>query len=64
MLIEEWKQFAISENYKYLLIVKDLEDGELFPVYFHTESKVKEYCNNIISESKLKVINLIKNETS
>lgn len=62
MSIENWMEFAKQENYQFILIVRDLEDGELFPVYFHTENKAKEYCNNIISESKLKVINLIKSQ--
>lgn len=58
-LKEKWKTFALENCFKFLLIVKDLEDTDIFPVYFNTEIEANKYCNNIISESKLKVLEKI-----
>lgn len=55
----DWINYAQSNNYPLLLIVKDLEDQELFPVYFNSQKEVDLYQYNIISESKLKIIKLI-----
>jgi hypothetical protein len=55
-LIDGWKQFAANNGYPYLLIVKDLEDKDIFPVYFHNEKDMERYKRNIISESKLKIV--------
>lgn len=53
-------KFAIDNNYKFIIIAKDLEDKEIFPVYFIDEKQAVNYQNNIISESKIKIIKLIK----
>ena len=56
--IKEWIKTGVENHSKYLLIVKDLEDKEYFPVYFEALPELKQYQNNIISESKLKVIEI------
>jgi len=53
-------KFAIDNNYKFIIFAKDLEDKEIFPVYFVNENEVLNYQNNIISESKIKIIKVIK----
>lgn len=54
-----WCEAAIKGGFGYLLIVKDLEDKDIFPVYFQTEAAADRYSNNIVSESKLKVLRKI-----
>lgn len=58
--IESWKARAKSEGFSYLLIAKDLEDGSYFPVFFMNKKELYSYANNIISESKIKIIKTIE----
>jgi hypothetical protein len=60
MIKNEWLDFAINNKYNYILILKDLEDKETYPVYFSLESDMDKYQRNIISESKVKVIAYFK----
>jgi hypothetical protein len=55
----EWQQYAIDNKYSYLLVIKDLESKDYFPVYFNYPQEVSKYKNNIISESKIKVVEVI-----
>lgn len=59
-LESEWTKLATDSGYKFLLILKDLEDKEIFPMYFYSMVELTKYQNNIISESKLKIIKEIK----
>lgn len=56
----EWVKKGLGNGVFYMLIMQDLEDKEYFPVYFHFYSDAQRYQENIISESKLKVLELIK----
>lgn len=56
MIKNEWLDFAINNKYNYILILKDLEDKEIYPVYFLSEFDMKKFQRNIISESKIKII--------
>jgi len=56
---EKWINFGIENKYLFILIVKDLEDADIFPVYFSLESEADKYSKNIISEYKLKIIEKI-----
>lgn len=58
--LDEWVQRGLDNELSYMLIVQDLEDKEYFPVYFYFEFGVKRYTENIISESKLKVVKYLK----
>lgn len=58
--VTAWIESGISNNELYLLVLKDLEDQEYFPIYFKFYSDSKRYLENIISESKVKVVELIR----
>tara|TARA_R110000868_G_scaffold75946_1_gene218758 strand:+ start:2121 stop:2306 length:186 start_codon:yes stop_codon:yes gene_type:complete len=60
MIKNEWLDFAINNKYNYILILKDLEDKEIYPVYFLSELEMLKYKENIISESKVKVMTYFK----
>lgn len=60
MIKNEWLDFAINNKYNYILILKDLEDKEIYPVYFLSELEMFKYKENIISESKVKVMTYFK----
>jgi len=55
-----WLGHTKINRQKFVVIVKDLEDLSLFPLYFFTEHEVETYQNNIISESKVKVIKVLE----
>jgi hypothetical protein len=38
------------------LILKDLEDKEIYPVFFKSREECEQYQKNIISEMKVKVL--------
>jgi len=57
--INSWIDFAKTNNFSIILILKDLEDGEIYPVYFKTLLEINRYKKNIISESKIKEIKTI-----
>lgn len=58
--LDEWIQAGLLRGMLYMLVMQDLEDKEFFPVYFGFYTDAQHYQDNIISESKLKVIELIK----
>lgn len=55
-----WIDSGLKDNYNYLVIVRDLEDKDYFPRYFNFYSDYERYLENIISESKMKVVELIR----
>jgi len=54
-----WRKFAQDNNYNIILILQDLEDRQLFPVYFYNERELVLYQSNIISETRVKFIDVI-----
>jgi hypothetical protein len=58
--VDIWIIRGKESNELILLVIHDLEDKDYFPIYFKSEQEAYKYKNNIISESKLKVINEIK----
>lgn len=56
MEYQEWINRGIKEGYSFVIIAYDLEDKSYFPVYFSFEYECNRYKDNIISESKIKVI--------
>jgi len=55
----EYKQFAIKNGYKFIVIMKDLEDLDIFPIYMKTYKELQRHKDNLISESKAKIIEII-----
>lgn len=55
---ERWLESAKKNGSAILAIVLDLEDRESFPVEFETRKDFLKYKNNIISESKLKILKI------
>jgi len=51
-----WIDNGIRYNKFIMLLVKELEDLALFTVYFDIEAFCQKYKDDIISESKVKVI--------
>lgn len=49
----EWLKFAKNHNFKFILIIKDLEDRDEYPVYFSNYKDLIRFKENIISESKI-----------
>lgn len=58
-----WIKDGIANGNFYLLILQDLEDKQFYPVYFQFYSDAQRYQDNIISETKIKIIELIKLKT-
>ncbi len=58
--IDDWKQYAIDNGYKFICIMKDLEDHQFYPLYFEDEIGLQFHFDCIISESKVKIIEIIK----
>jgi len=56
----EWLIRGREGNYNYLLIVFDIADKDHFPMFFQFYSDVIRYKENIISETKVKVIKEIR----
>lgn len=59
MDFSEWIERGIKENYKFILIIYDFEDKSYYPVFFASEKEAENFNNNIISESKCKVVQKI-----
>lgn len=55
-LVSLWIGRGKSENYSIMLVVYDFEDHSHFPVYFCSRKDAERFCENIISESKCKVV--------
>jgi hypothetical protein len=56
----EWRQYALDHQCPYLCIMKDLEDQEEYPVYCKTFNDLQRHQENLISESKAKLICVIE----
>lgn len=56
MEINKWIEFGKQLNYKIMFILIDFEDRDHYPVYFFTEKESKRFADNIISESKCKIL--------
>jgi hypothetical protein len=57
--IPEWKNFGKSNGFNYLAIIQDIEDNDYYPEYFTSVAEFNKFDNNIISEHKIKVIELL-----
>jgi hypothetical protein len=58
--IDEWRSRGALDGALIMLIMRDLEDGELFPVYFSSQETANKYESKIISESKMEIVKRIK----
>lgn len=58
--LDGWVQTGLLNGMAYMLVMQDLEDKEYYPVYFGFYSDCQRYQNNIISESKLRVVEFVK----
>jgi hypothetical protein len=56
----EWRQYAIDNGYKYLVIMKDLEDKDMFPMFFEDDEALQKHRDCIISETKMKILEIIE----
>lgn len=56
--VVEWFKKASGDKKEVLFVMQDLEDRGYFPVYFDNMSQADSYRNNIISESKLKIVSV------
>ena len=56
MDIEKWILTGRAEGYAIMFVLIDFEDKSYYPVYFSSEKESKRYSENIISESKCKII--------
>lgn len=57
---ETWLTAAHSNGSIYLMIVKDLTDGVLFPIYVYENQSINVLETHFISESRMKVVETIK----
>lgn len=57
--LDEWVSHAKNHGYGYLIIVKDLTDRVVFPVYVVRKESVEAMKKCFISESKMKVLGVI-----
>lgn len=58
--LDDWVQTGLRNGMTYMLIMQDLDDKEYFPAYFGFYSDTQRYQENIISESKLRVVEFVK----
>jgi len=58
-MIKTWIDFAKTNDYTIVCVMKDLEDKEIYPIFFKEEKDLEKHKNNIISESKVMIINII-----
>ena len=58
-MTEIWVDFAKENGYKIVCIMKDLEDKDIYPIFFKEEKELEKHKNNIISESKTIIVNII-----
>jgi hypothetical protein len=57
--IKSYTKYAKNNGFNYILLCKDLEDQEIFPVYFPLKEDMIDYENCLISESKIKIVDRI-----
>ncbi len=58
--MQKYVQKAIDDGFAFVIICRDLEDRDIFPMYFHTKKEVERYCSCIISESKIEVMEIVE----
>lgn len=58
-MVINWLIKAKQENFSYILILLDLDDREMYPVFFKTKEELYAYKNNILSEMKVKEVETI-----
>lgn len=56
-----WQDYAKENDYKFILIVRDSEK-ELFPIYCNSTDEVFSVKRKMISESRMKIIEIISLE--
>lgn len=56
MDIDKWIAIGRRDGYRIMFVLIDFEDRTHYPVYFFSESESKRFDENIISESKCKII--------
>jgi len=55
-----YMRYAKDNGYNYIVILKDLEEKDIFPAYFITIEELNHYCNCLISESKIQVLEVLR----
>jgi len=56
MELSKWILAGKLDGYKIMFVLFDFEDRSYYPVYFLSEQESKRYSENIISESKCKIV--------
>ena len=56
---DEWRKYAVDNNFIFLVIMKDLEDKTLYPMYFKDEISIQRHKDCLISESKAEIVEII-----
>jgi pimeloyl-CoA synthetase len=57
--IKTYLKYAKNNGYKYILICRDLEDRDIFPIYFISIKDRDDYINCLISESKIEILDYL-----
>jgi hypothetical protein len=57
--ITKYLEYAKTNNYNYILILRDQEDKEIYPVYFKNIRDRDSYIKNMLSEMKVDVLELL-----
>jgi len=57
--METYRQYARENGYRYVFILKDNEDGEVYPVYFRTAAQRDGFEQCMLSEMKTSLIQLL-----
>ena len=58
--LASWLDQARIDDCSYLLVIRDLTDGVIFPLYCSKNQDVKHLKRCFISESKMKVVDEIR----
>ena len=58
-LTEQWSKEAKNLSYSYIMIMKDLEEGDYYPIFSHSYDEIQKLRKSIISEHKTEVIKVI-----
>jgi hypothetical protein len=56
---KEYIDYAVANGYSIVCIMRDLEDREIYPLYFKIEAELDLHKSRIISESKVKILKII-----
>jgi succinate dehydrogenase flavin-adding protein (antitoxin of CptAB toxin-antitoxin module) len=54
-----WVEEAKTRGCLYVAVMLDLEDKDLFPVYFANREMLQQYCRNLISAMRLELISVL-----